>query len=224
MAAMLEAYKHLTNSLVRRVNAQRGMNNRLRDAVLPRQLRKSFIAAAQLAAERQIAVGILAEASQRVQGNKLVITAVHSWFAQLDEDDLTVAALNESWQLTAAQLPAQAEWHRIIYKNCPAKAILLSQPVAGTAVAHQPTLLQTNLPPAVAKSVGGVALYRADEAEIGQTAVHNQVLLIEGVGVMAWADSLPQAIAYTETVNRWCEIILAANELPRRKQRGIEYQ
>lgn len=109
MAVMLETYKHLTNNLVRRVNAQRGMNNRLRDAVLPRATRKSLVATVRLAAERQLAAGILTEASQRVPGNKFAITAVHSWFANIAEENLIVAAMNETWQLTAEQLPAQAE-------------------------------------------------------------------------------------------------------------------
>lgn len=207
---MLETYKHLTNSLVRRVNAQRGMNSRVRDAVAPRQLRQTFVAAAQLAAERQLAVGILAEASQRVQGNKFVITAAHSWFAQLSEADLIVAALNDSWQLAASELPAQAAWHQAIYQSGPAHAILLSQPVAATAVANQPAHLQQEALPQASKSVGGVATCPPEDSQILETAVHNQVLLIQGVGVLAWADTLQQAIAYTETINRWCEIILAA--------------
>lgn len=207
---MLETYKHLTNSLVNRVNAQRGMNNRLRDAVLPRATRKSFVQLARLAAERQLAVGILAEASQRVPGNKFAITAVHTWFANIEEENLVVAALNENWQLTADQLPAQAEWHRIVYKNTSAQAILLSQPVAGTAVANQPDLLNQASLPAVAESVGNIARCAADNAQIATMAANNQVLLIPGVGVLTWADSLQEAIAFTETVNRMCEIILAS--------------
>ncbi|MCA9898370.1 MAG: class II aldolase/adducin family protein [Ardenticatenaceae bacterium] len=210
MAVMLETYKHLTNSLVNRVNAQRGMNNRLRDAVLPRGVRKSFVQLAKLAAERQLAVGILAEASQRVPGNKFAITAVHTWFANIEETNLAVAALNENWQLTSDQLPAQAEWHRIIYKNTPAKAILLSQPVAGTAVANQPELLNMNVLSAVAGSVGHFASCLAEADQIAQVAAHNQVLLVPNVGLLTWANSLEEAIAFTETVNRMCEIILAS--------------
>lgn len=206
---MLETYKHLTNSLVRRVNAQRGMNNRLRDAVLPRGVRKSFVQMARLAAERQLAVGILAEASQRVPGNKFAITAVHTWFANLEEDDLVVAALNENWQLTADQLPAQANWHRTIYKNTSAQAILLSQPVAGTAVANQPQKFTPEILAGAASSVGGLATCPADTQQIGVLTGQHQVLLVANVGVLAWGDSLAQAIAITETVNRMCEIILA---------------
>ncbi|MEZ4589629.1 MAG: class II aldolase/adducin family protein [Chloroflexota bacterium] len=206
---MLETYKHLTNSLVRRVNAQRGMNNRLRDAVLPRATRKSFVQMARLAAERQLAVGILAEASQRVPGNKFAITAVHTWFANIEEENLVVAALNENWQLTADQLPAQAEWHRLIYKSTPAQAILLSQPVAATAVANQPKKFTAEILAGAAKSVGGIATCPADATQMSALAGQNRVLLVPNVGVLAWGDSLAQAIALTETVNRMCEIILA---------------
>ena len=163
------------------------------------------------AAERGMATGLLFEASVALGNGRFLITEGQCAFNQLEEQQLFVASHETHWLDSAGILPRHLAWHRLIYQQTTAQAVLFSQPVAATALAAQQTLPLDSVLCEAADTVGHIAIAQPEDLSAAvQTA---QVLLLPGYGVLTQGQELSEALARMETVNRWCEITITAQNL-----------
>ena len=203
---MLDAYQTMTNKLVRRVNARRGLSNRVREAIVPRKTTRQFLKQLQLAAERGLAVGQLSEASLRLAGDKFLITAANCWFPNSSEKELKIGAISSDWTIDLEEMPRHVAWHREIYAATETKALLLSQPAAATAMAAKGHLPAAELLVDGETAVHGIACISPNEDSFANKALTAHALLVAGYGLITLGDDLAQAISRAETVERWCQI------------------
>lgn len=224
-SAVVETYQYLTGSLKQRSSLNSpDLGRRLRDTLLPRTVREAFLAQVRLTAERGLTAGMLAEASRRLDEKKFIITGRSCWAANVDENDLKIAATHDRWVIDVDELPAHAELHRLIYRETDAGAVLLSQPAAALAVAARGIKPAAELLAGAAADVGNLVCYEFDEvsdlsdekgaANLELTAVisERRALLLPGHGLLTWGEDLNQAIARAEMVDRWCEIALKLHD------------
>lgn len=225
-SAVAETYQYLSGSLGRRaIIGNPDLGRRVRDTLVPRRIREDFIAHVRLAAGRGLTAGALAETSLRLDADKFVITARDCWAANISEADLMVAALHDRWVANPAEMPRHVALHRLIYRETAAGAVLLSQPAAALVVAARRVMPVPALLVAAAADVGELVCYEPSGLEEPLTEIEEadstllktiigerHALLMPGHGLLTWGESLGQAIARAEAVDRWCEIALKIHD------------
>lgn len=216
MSSALERMMKFSTRIAMLVSSQNKVNTRTREAILPRAVRKTLVEAAQLAAERGLAFGVLAELSLRLPGQKLAINQAGTWFAHASDDDFTIASLAHGRPIIAGQEPAwHVGWHRLIYNITEAQVILICQPVACVRIAGLKLKLDAQILPDAARAIGKVGYAQPEETDIQSAVTTSRALLITGVGLLVWGDDLNQVIGSAETVDHWCQVQLAEYSLER---------
>lgn len=209
---LLKAYQRLTLGIVHLVNAPRSSEARLREAVAPRAVQSALCEGAHLAVERGLAAGTLAEISLRLRGGKLLINSAGAWLARLAGSDLAVVSIQQEWTAADTAPARHVAWHRAIYAATDAAAVVLCQPAAAMVIANT----RTQLDPACLRDAPTATdglIWAAPETEaIRLMAARNRVLLIPGYGMLAWGESVTDALARAETANHWCAISLAMEQ------------
>ncbi len=206
---MLNRYKSLTNSVVAIVNSGR-TNERLRDSVASRKVQDSLVRVAKAASEHHFSAGTLSSASTRLKGDKFLITARRAWFGDVGLDDLTISGLQASRVIDEDELPPEVIWHRFIYKHTARRWVLLTQPASVMAISYAQSSLVPDAMTMAADQLGEVIVHDGQVPTQALTEYINahQVLMIAGVGVLAWADESREALALTQTLTRWAEVML----------------
>jgi len=207
---MLETYKRLANQLVGVVNNQQRMGKKTREAFASREVRKGFLEAVRLLADQSFCAGVLSEASLRLAGGKVLATVDGAFFAAMKEDRLGVFALASEWSMEGQVPPLHLNWHRLVYANTDARAVILCQPSAATLLAHRRVEPLAQVLVDAADAIGGYALVEADDAAMQAKMDAVKLLALPGYGVLCWGDDLMQAIARVQAFERLCEISLAA--------------
>jgi ribulose-5-phosphate 4-epimerase/fuculose-1-phosphate aldolase len=206
---MLETYKRLANQLVGVVNNQQRMGKKTREAFASREVRKGFLEAVRLLADQSFCAGILSEASLRVAGGKVLATVNGAFFPAMKEDRLGIFALVSDWAMEGQVPPLHLNWHRLVYANTDARAVVLCQPAAATLLAHRRVEPLAQVLVDAADAIGGYALVEADDAAMQAKMDAVKLLALPGYGVLCWGDDLMQAIARVQAFERLCEISLA---------------
>lgn len=207
---MLETYKRLTNQLVGLVNNQQRLGKKTREAFASREVRKNFLEAVRLLADRSFCAGVLSEASLRLMGGKVLATVNGTFFPAIKEDRLGIFALASEWTMEGQEPPPHLNWHRLVYANTDAKAVIFCQPAAATLLAYRRVEPLAQALTDAVQAIGGYALVEADDAAMQQKLNEVKLLALPGYGVLCWGDDLMQAAARVEAFERLCEISLAA--------------
>lgn len=200
---MLAAYKNLVWSVVDLVNAPRGRTyHQQRDRLLLKvQQRQQFIDAARQITANRLALGSLAELSLRLSPNTLALTTHHSHLASLTDADIITCPLDTDAPAEAAA--PHLSWHRQIYRNTAAQAILLGHPPHALALANAGLLPNPQTMPATWDIIGGAALLPAahnSPAELPVTLLKQHAILVPQVGALIWGDSLENVIIRAEAL------------------------
>jgi ribulose-5-phosphate 4-epimerase/fuculose-1-phosphate aldolase len=173
-----------------------------------------------LAADRGLTAGTLAEASRRLDEEKFIITALGCWAANINEEDLKIASTNDRWVVDQETMPRHAAWHRLLYRETAAGAVLLSQPAAALVIAARRLSPAPELLADAAADIGEISIFEPgaweelaqeigeDETTLKQIISERHALLLSGSGLLTWGETLEQAVARAEAVERWCEITL----------------
>jgi ribulose-5-phosphate 4-epimerase/fuculose-1-phosphate aldolase len=202
-----------TTDIALLVSSQRRVDDKTREVLLPRALRKTLTEAGRLAAERQLTVGQLSEISMRLPGDKLAINKDGAWFPHLSEDDFVVAALAHERTLIKASLPSQhVNWHRWAYTFTPAQAALLCQPVSAVLAAEQGCLPAARIFADVPQLASDVIIVTPTEEDIQKSLMSHPVLLIQGYGLFIWGQDLFQVVALAETIDLLCKISITEHQ------------
>ncbi len=207
---MLETYKRLANQLVGIVNTQQRLGKKTREAFASREVRKGFLEAVRLLADQSFCAGVLSEASLRLMKGKVLATVNGTFFPAMKEDRLGVFALASEWSMEGQVPPLHLNWHRLVYANTDARAVILCQPSAATLLAQRRVEPLVQALVDAADAIGGYALVEAEDAAMQAKMGGVKLLALPGYGVLCWGDDLMQAIARAQAFERLCEISLAA--------------
>lgn len=210
MSNVLERMMKFSTRVAMLVSSQSKVDTKTRDVILPRAVRKSLVEAAQLAANRRLAVGTLAEISLRLPAGKMAINRSETWFANAADEDFTAVSLTREKAFITSQTPAQhASWHRVVYASTPAQAVFLCQPAAALRAAERQLALQPLLFQDAARLVGEVAYALPQEADIRAAVGDHRAVLIRGIGLLVWGETPVQVLSQAEIIEHWCQVQLA---------------
>jgi len=200
---MLAAYKNLVWNVVNLVNAPRGRTyHQQRDRLwLKGEQRRQFVATAGQIVADGLALAALGELSLRLSATQLAVTAPHCQLGQLTEADLVTCSIQSDKPLATAapHLP----WHRLIYGQTPAQAVLLGHPPYAITLANAGQVPDSALLPEMGAIIGGVTRLPPAEispAALAETAPRHHVILLPHVGALIWGDSLADVLVRAQTV------------------------
>ncbi len=212
---MLAAYKNLVWSVVNLVNVPRGRTfHQQRDRLLLKDpQRRQFIAMAQKIVTNRLALASLGELSLRLSAHQLAITAQHSQLAQLTEADLVICSMeSNSPPETAAP---HLLWHRLIYRQTTAQAVLLGHPPYAITLANAGQLPASELMPEMWNIVGEVTLLPQGELSV-ETLIdavqHHHVVLIPHTGALIRGSSLEDVWARVEALEYVSQLTTIARQ------------
>jgi ribulose-5-phosphate 4-epimerase/fuculose-1-phosphate aldolase len=189
---MLAAYKNLTWSVINLVNAPRGRTyDQQRDRLLLKaEQRQQFVAVAEHIVANHLALGALGELSLRLSDSQLAITARNSQLGRLAEADIMTCPTRLDKPDEAAAL--HLHWHRQLYLETPARAVLLGHPPYAMTLANAGRLPVRQLMPEMWAQIGDVTLLSPEEVttELAAAARRYQAMVIPQVGALLWGCSL----------------------------------
>ena len=192
--------------------SEAAIGQQVRETLVSPKLHQETSSILKTAAELGLTVGRLSEASLRLPHGRFLITGGTSWFHNLSDEDLIVASEKAGINMEEDNLPEHWEWHRLIYQqHLDAQAVMLAQPASLMALVGRGDVPDPDLMKSGGDAVGKVVRCDPDNDMIIKSMKDANVLLIPGVGGLARAETLEQAIIKLEIVNRWSEITLQAN-------------
>jgi ribulose-5-phosphate 4-epimerase/fuculose-1-phosphate aldolase len=212
---MLNAYKNLTWSVVNLVNAPRGRTyQQQRDKLLLKdEQRQQFVAAAQQIVANRLALGSLGELSLRLSSNQLAITVESGHLAHLTETDIITCPIDSDKPQEAAA--THLSWHRLVYLETSAQAVLLGHPQYALTLANAAQLPAQQLMPAMEDIIGGVTLLPITElspAALGAAVQKQHVVLAPQIGALIWGDSLKDMLARAEALEYVSQLTIIARQ------------
>lgn len=212
---MLATYKNLVWSVVNLVNAPRGRTyQQQRDRLLLKgKQHQQFVATMQLIVARRLALGSLAELSIRLSDSSLAITAERRHLAELSETDIITCPIDADAPDESAA--PHLRWHRQLYRDTPAEAVLLAHPPHALALANAGLLPNSQATPAMWNIIGGVALLSTAEdspARLPVALLEQHSILVPHIGVLIWGDSLNNVIVRAEALEFVSQLTLIARQ------------
>lgn len=212
---MLAAYKKLVWSVVNLANSPRGRTyQQQRDQLLLKgKQRQQFIAAGRQITVNRLALGSLAELSIRLSPNTLAITAQHSHLADLTDADIVIGPIETDEPVESAA--PHLQWHRQIYRDTPAEAVLLAHPPHALALVNAGLLPDPQMVPAIWDVIGGAAPLPAVEelpVELPGTLLEQHAILVAQVGALVWGDSLEDIVTRAEALEYLSQLTIIARQ------------
>jgi ribulose-5-phosphate 4-epimerase/fuculose-1-phosphate aldolase len=201
--------------VVNLANAPRGRSyQQQRDQLLLKgEQRQQFMAAARQVTTNRLALGSLAELSIRLPPNTLAITAGHSHLASLTEADIITGSIKTDEPLEAAA--PHLQWHRRLYRETAAEAVLLAHPPHALALANAGLLPDPQAMPAMWDVVGGAKLLPAaadSPDELSAAPFEQHVILLPHRAALIWGDSLSDVIARAEALEYLSQLTVIARQ------------
>jgi len=209
---LLSGYQRITNNLVNYVSRRTAGGKQAGEILAPAGERSRFVAAARASAAAGLTAGALSEMSMLLSAGKVLINAADTWLGMVQDQDLIAFSLHGEWHSPEGSLPCHASWHRAVLLNSPAKAAVYLHPASCLAYLQLAEKPDVNWVVDAGKRMGGMTVVPPEKDQIGQAAQEYSVLLLTGFGVLAWGDSLEQAVSRVETAARICDaaLLLAA--------------
>lgn len=199
---MFKRYQRATLDVVDMVNANRSVQNRLSQSIARIQ-REHLLTIARAALDYGLAAGRLGEVSLRVAGGKLLLTMRGAWFGALTDRQLVVCGQEPNTALDTPELPTYVDWHRAMYAASDTKAVLFMQPAALLAIrTPHPAIFQPAWDDA-----GGIAfIHEGNPDAIATAASTHGVIVIAGIGALAYGGDGNEALARLHSAERWAQV------------------
>jgi ribulose-5-phosphate 4-epimerase/fuculose-1-phosphate aldolase len=187
------------------------LSTKVRDALVTPALREEMAKDLEYAARLGLSVGKLSEASLHIQANQYLVTRRDCSFSNLMEDDFILVSPGSV--LNKSLTPHYWNWHQKVYLSNPrARALLLGQPAEVMALASRDELPADHVMKDAAKRIGKVLLSPPDAGQIGKAAAEANLIVVPGMGVLSWADTLLDAVENLSVINHWSAITLMAKD------------
>lgn len=126
---MLKQFQEITWKVVNLVNPPTRTQRITRNAVVSRVILKEFMEAAVIMDNKNFFAGTCGEISLRTSGGKFIITPREIPICRINEESLLVETIEKETNVKNENLPLHTQWHREIYKNTNARAVVLCQPL-----------------------------------------------------------------------------------------------
>lgn len=212
---MLTAYKNVVWRVINLVNASRGrtFDQQRNKLLLKTDQGQHFITIARQIVANRFALASLGELSFRLSSNHLAITAQQSQLSRLAETDIVTYPI-ESDKAQGAPPPHLA-WHRLIYRQTQAQAVLFGQPPYAMTLAAAAQLPEQKLLPAIGQIIGGVTLLPAAEfspAALAAAVQEQHVVLAPQTGALIWGNSLEDVLTRTEALEYISQMTVIARQ------------
>lgn len=202
---MFKQFQQLTLRVVDLVNSPRKTQRIMRDVAVSRVVLRDFYEALKLMDNKGFLAGGLSEASLRGSGGKFLITPADIPIGILKEKEmLAIAIVGKEERLPG--LPKHAAWHREVYEKTKANAVMLCQPVHACLLAGRGKLPKKGFLTDADAVLEESQFMPAGEFKLEENMPDDFLLLIEGVGVLAWGQSLNTLLARVEVFEKLCEI------------------
>ena len=206
---MLESYKKLTNNIVGLVNKYCVPEKKTANALAPKSVRISFLTAVKIAGKKPFVIGQLSEASRRLTGGRFLVTRAGAHFAFIKEDDIDIFSEKINWSLCNMSPPQHIEWHRMLYRNTKAGALLICYPLNAQKLWMHKISPDFSLVNGSEEIIAGYAFSKESQsAKIISLMQKNHVLLVEKQAVLAWGTDLMDALARVEALELICALTL----------------
>jgi ribulose-5-phosphate 4-epimerase/fuculose-1-phosphate aldolase len=210
---ILTAYKKLTLNLVHLVNAPREQNHNqyLAKLLLKQPQKQAFLEAGQLAVERKLVHPSTGEMSIRITSGQLVVNTESSDLGRLLDQDFLVCSVSLQTQLEAA--PPHLDWHKVIYHNSSASAVILGHPPYTMTLANAKVYPLRTVALEIYDKIGGVILLRPEDMSaehLAKVIDTHHAILIPGIGTLVWDASLREAVSRVEALEYVCQLTALA--------------
>jgi ribulose-5-phosphate 4-epimerase/fuculose-1-phosphate aldolase len=183
------------------------LSKKVRDTLVPPALREEMANHLEYAYQLGLSIGKLSEASIHIQANQYLATRRDCSFSNLKDDDFLLVSPGSV--LNQDLTPHYWNWQQKVYQtNSHARAILLGQPSSVMALAARGELPTNQVLADAAKRIGKILLCPPDADKIGEAAAEVNLIVVPGIGILSWADSLPEAVENLSIFKHWSEIAL----------------
>ncbi len=203
---MLKQFQKITWSVVNLVSPPTKTQRITRNAVVSRVILKEFIEAALIMDNKGFFAGTCGEISLRTNGGKFIIIPREIPICKMNEESLLVETIEKEIDAKNENLPLHAQWHRAIYNNSNANAVVLCQLPWATVLANRmqkpkrDTLVDAN------KLLDSIDFIDLKNIDLNSTLNEEQTLFIQSIGILAWSHLLNDLINRMEILERLCEI------------------
>jgi len=201
---MIDGYKKLTNTNVNKVNDTVRSQNKTLEIFAPKEFRKEFLDLVKFGYERELLLSKISEVSVRTRGDFFLTHKANRIFRNLILSDLEIHSINISRTEENLDGLRHMDWHRSIYHNLNANAVVISHPkniFTYLSTSDQETfdnLIETF------EFLPKFKIKLADE--IPEVFFMNQFTFVPGHGLVAWGDQLGRLLADLEYLNWICSI------------------
>ncbi|MEA4908901.1 MAG: class II aldolase/adducin family protein [Anaerolineaceae bacterium] len=187
-------------------NSQGGIDQRTRSVLAPEKVRREALEAGRSLHPLGLGAGNLSELSLRLTGDVCLANPAGVSYLEMTLDRFCLVSLEKEHVLAGDAPPRRMAWHRAVYLQTNARAVVLCQLWAALVVAAQGRLPDPRVLPGAAQAAGGLGLAQEDAVETAVTRW--PAVLVPGSGLLVWAASPGAALARAEAVQRWCEAAL----------------
>ena len=185
------------------------LSRKVRDTLVSPVLREEMAENLEYAIQLGLCVGKLSEASIHIQANQYLVTKRDCSFSYLLEDDFLL--ITPGSVLNQNLTPHYWNWQQKVYQsNSQARAILLGQPLEVMALAAKGELPDSKVLVDAVNRIGDVVSCDPDVELIGEAAAEANLIIVPGIGVLSWADSLLGAVENMAILDRWSGITIRA--------------
>ncbi len=203
---MLKQFQKITWKVVNVVSPPTKTQRITRNAVVSRVILKEFIEAALIMDNKGFFAGTCGEVSLRTSGGKFIITPREIPICRLNEESILVETIEKEIDAKNENLPLHIQWHRAVYNNSNANAVVLCQLPWATVLANRMQKPKQDILMDANKLLDSVDMANLENINLNNKLDEEHTLFIQSVGILAWGQSLNDLINRMEILERLSEI------------------
>ena len=203
---MLKQFQKITWSVVNLVSPTTKTQRITRNAVVSRVILKEFVEATLIMDNKGFFAGTFGEVSLRTSGGKFIITPKEIPLSKLNEESLLIESVEKEIDPKNENLPFHIHWHRAIYSNSDANAVVLCQLPWATVLANRMQKPEPDILVDANKLLDSVDIVNLKDIDLNNKLNETHTLFIRSVGLLAWGQSMNDLINRMEILERLSEI------------------
>ncbi|MHB8808086.1 MAG: class II aldolase/adducin family protein, partial [Anaerolineaceae bacterium] len=202
----LKQFQKITWKVVNVVSPPTKTQRITRNAVVSRVILKEFIEAALIMDNKGFFAGTCGEVSLRTSGGKFIITLREIPICRLNEESILVETIEKEIDAKNENLPLHIQWHRAVYNNSNANAVVLCQLPWATVLANRMQKPKQDILMDANKLLDSVDMANLENINLNNKLDEEHTFFIQSVGILAWGQSLNDLINRMEILERLSEI------------------
>jgi ribulose-5-phosphate 4-epimerase/fuculose-1-phosphate aldolase len=205
---MFKQFQQLTWKVVDLVNSPQKTQRITRNAIVSRVILKEFIETAMMMDRKGFFAGSFGEISLRTNGGKFLITPRDMSICRINEETIRIAAIEKESDAANENLPLHTQWHREIYRNSNANAVVLCQPPFATVLANKMQKPAQDLLVDAKKLLDSTDFVIPEDVALKNKLDEEYTLFIQSIGILVWGKSLDDLLNRSGILERLSAISL----------------